>query len=122
VSFVRVAPLIQIPAGTHKSVRIGQQRIVVFNVGGALYAIEDACAHMKAPLSQGRLRGTELTCTWHGWTYDLTTGRRKGKGSICVRTYPVKVEGEIVLVDPSARASLDRGDEEGGEDELPALF
>ena len=100
MSFVKFAPVSDIPAGGNKSLRIGLKRIAVFNLGGDFHAIEDACAHMKAPLSQGRVRGTELTCSWHGWIFDITTGQRKGVENICVKTFPVKIDGDNVFVDP----------------------
>lgn len=120
MSFVRFAPLSEIPPGGSKSVRIGLRHLAVFNVGGDLYAIEDACAHMKAPLSGGRLRGTEITCSRHGWAYDITTGERVGKEAGSVRTFPVKVEGGMVFVDPSVNdVAFDPPGE--CEDELPPI-
>src|SRR5437867_705739 len=122
MGFVRFAKTEEIPEGRNKSVRIGLRRIAVFNIAGTLYAIEDACAHMKAPLSQGRLSGTELTCTWHGWQYDIRTGQRKGKEAGCVRTFPVKIESGVILVDPAVAEP--EFDEAGAaqEDELPPLI
>jgi 3-phenylpropionate/trans-cinnamate dioxygenase ferredoxin subunit len=101
MSFVRFAPLADVPPGGHKSLRIGLRRIVVFNVSGTLYAIEDACAHMKVALSGGRLKGTRLTCSAHGWVYDIATGRRVDKSQGCVRTFALKVEGGEIMIDPS---------------------
>ncbi len=122
MSFVPFAPISEIQPGQRKSVRLGLRRIVVFNVAGALYAIEDACAHMKAPLSAGRLRGTELTCSWHGWVYDVTSGRRKGREHGCVRSFPTKVESGVVFVDPGGNGSTGPGgpeaDERDADDDL----
>lgn len=120
MSFVRFAAAADVPPGGRKSVRIGLRHIAVFNVGGALHAIEDACAHMKAPLSAGRLRGTELTCSRHGWVFDLVTGRRCDRPEGQVRTFPVKVEGGTIFVDPSAAepAAAD-GPVESEEDRPP---
>ncbi len=114
MSFVRVAPLSEVLPGGSRSVRIGLMRIAVFNVGGKLFAVEDAWTHMKAPLSSGTLRGRELTCSWHGWTYDIATGRGMGKAKGSVRTFPVKVEGETIYVDPSAGGAAGVRREERG--------
>ncbi len=126
MSFVRFASLNEVQPGQRKSLRLGMRRIVVFNVAGSLFAIEDACAHMKAPLSGGRLRGTELTCSWHGWVYDITSGRRTGRDHGCVRTYPTRIEAGDIFVDPAENGSLGMDDPEdpdvdGGaaEDDLP---
>jgi nitrite reductase/ring-hydroxylating ferredoxin subunit len=123
VSFVKFAVVDEIPSGGNKSLRLGLRRIAVFNLDGNFHAIEDACAHMKVPLSQGRVRGIELTCSMHGWVFDITTGRRKGVENICVRTFPVKIDGENVFVDPEVpdEFAADPDDLEGAEDEFPAI-
>lgn len=123
MSYVRFAGVDQIPPGTSKSLRIGLRRIAVFNVAGTYYAIEDACAHMKAPLSTGRIHGLELTCSWHGWKYDLATGKRKGKESACVRTFSIKIEGDSVFVDPAAGDPYEAREEDSecAEDDFPRL-
>ena len=107
--FVRVAAVADLPPGSCRSIRIGLRRIAVFNIAGSFHAVEDACAHMKAPLSGGRIRGAEVTCARHGWVYDLATGRRVDKEGTSLRVYAVKVEAGAVYVgtagDPAARAS-----------------
>ena len=45
---------------------IGEYGIVVCNVGGDMYALEDNCSHADTPLSEGRLRGFHITCPLHG--------------------------------------------------------
>ncbi len=100
MTFVRVGRLASLRPGQALSARVGIRRIAVFNVDGALHAIEDACKHMKAPLSTGRLEGTTLTCSWHGWKYDVITGACFDRAWGCVRTFAVKVEnGEILVSD-----------------------
>jgi nitrite reductase/ring-hydroxylating ferredoxin subunit len=99
--------------GQSRSVRVGIRRIAVFNVDGTYYAIEDACRHMKAPLSTGRVEGRTLTCSWHGWKYDIVTGACQDKAWGCVRTFPVKVEnGEVMVSDTEIPAP----DEPDGDD------
>lgn len=105
-----VARLVDLTQGQCRAVRTGTRRIAVYNVGGRLHAIEDACGHMKAPLSTGRLVGTTLTCSWHGWRYDVTTGACLNSAHTCLRTFPVVVrEGSIYVSDEPA----------GGADEHP---
>lgn len=120
MSFVRFALLRDVPPGTSKSVRIGLKHIAVFNQEGTLYAIEDACAHMKAPLSGGRLRGTQLTCSRHGWVYDIVTGRRVDREGNCVHTFQVKVEGETIFVDPTVPEPV-VAETDGLEDDFPRI-
>ncbi|HKY31299.1 MAG TPA: Rieske 2Fe-2S domain-containing protein [Candidatus Polarisedimenticolia bacterium] len=114
----RVGRLEELPPGRCRSVRIGVRRIAVWNVGGVFYAMEDACRHMKAPLSTGRVEGTTLTCSWHGWKYDLTTGACHEKAWGCVRTFPVTIEDGVVMV--SDEAIQGPGDDDGPDpEEIP---
>lgn len=115
MSFVRFARIDDIPPGRSRSVRIGLRHIAVFHLEGRLHAIEDSCGHMKAPLSGGRVRGTEVTCARHGWVYDIPTGRRCGKEEGRIRTFPVKVEDGMIYVDPDVQDATRGCDGEGGE-------
>jgi len=120
MTFVRVARVEEIRPGQSRSVRAGVRHIAVFNVGGALYAVEDACRHMKAPLSTGRVEGTTLTCSWHGWKYDIITGACHDKSWGCLRTFPVKIEAGQILVSDLENPRPD-SDQDPGEDgsEIP---
>lgn len=64
-------PLADLPAGSMRS-RSGV--LVVRLADGTLYALENACPHQGYPLSQGHLAGTTLTCVWHNFKFDVTTG------------------------------------------------
>jgi nitrite reductase/ring-hydroxylating ferredoxin subunit len=54
--------------------------VAVFNVGGNFYAISDICAHKGGPLSEGILKKNIVTCPWHGWKYDVRSGKSPHKG------------------------------------------
>jgi nitrite reductase/ring-hydroxylating ferredoxin subunit len=75
MSFIEVGQLNEVPAGTMKSFTTGGKIICVANVGGTLYAIENACTHMRGNLSQGKLEGKIVTCPLHGSRFDVTTGK-----------------------------------------------
>ena len=49
--------------------------VALANVAGAIYAFGDSCRHMGGPLSSGLLRDAIVTCPWHGWAYDVRTGK-----------------------------------------------
>jgi len=74
MSRVLVGAAAAIAPGTWKVVEHAGAAVVVLNYQGAFYAFLDRCPHAAAPLSLGRLRGEELTCARHGWTFDVTTG------------------------------------------------
>lgn len=97
-NFVRVAATGDIPAGQGKTVEVDGKKIAVFNCDGTFYAIDDTCKHRGGPLGEGELDGSIVTCPWHGWTYDVTTGVCADDPGVCVDKYEVKVEGDNVMV------------------------
>jgi nitrite reductase/ring-hydroxylating ferredoxin subunit len=107
-----VCPLSELPAGQRKIVSVGQRSIGVFNVNGALHALRNRCPHKGAPLCQGIVRplvtstkpyqfdvereGEILRCPWHGWEFDIATGRSIfNPHQVRVKSYEVSVEAAI---------------------------
>jgi nitrite reductase/ring-hydroxylating ferredoxin subunit len=94
----KVAKVSEIPAGSGKVVEAGGKTIAVFNCDGTFYVIENTCRHQGGPLGEGSLSGKTVTCPWHGWEYDVTSGACAFDSSIAVQSFPVKVEGDDILV------------------------
>lgn len=98
-NMVRVASTSELEPGQCKVVAAAGREVALYNVGGTFYATDNTCLHRGGPLGEGFLEGNIVTCPWHGWTYDVTTGVCPVNPNVCVKTYPVKVEGtEIHLV------------------------
>jgi NAD(P)H-dependent nitrite reductase small subunit len=97
--FVRVARRSEIPENGAIAVEAGGRRIALFNVGGAFYAIDNACRHLGAPLSAGEVYGTRVICPLHGWEYDLTTGAHVDDARVRVACFKVKVDGDDVFIE-----------------------
>jgi len=97
-NFVKVAAVADVPPGTGKCIEANGKQIAVFNVGGAFHAIDNTCLHRGGPLGEGELEGTIVTCPWHGWQYDVTSGVNTMDESQRVDRYETKVEGDAVLV------------------------
>jgi 3-phenylpropionate/trans-cinnamate dioxygenase ferredoxin subunit len=73
---------------------------------GAFYAIDDTCTHAEVSLSEGDIDGCEIECWAHGSRFDLRTGAPHELPAMTpVRTYPIRVEGDAVLVDVDAPKS-----------------
>lgn len=96
--FVKVAVLDDVPPGRMKGVRVGDEEIALYNVDGRIYATRDVCTHQYFPLTKGELRGRVVTCAFHQWRYDVTTGANVERPDIGVRRYEVRVDGRDVLV------------------------
>ncbi len=99
----------------HKGVltaRIGGREIGVVATPDGLRAVRNRCPHQGGPLCEGRvalrLQGTPgnydagdrivLRCPWHGWEFDLHTGRCPDDAAMRVAVYPVRIESGRVLV------------------------
>jgi NAD(P)H-dependent nitrite reductase small subunit len=97
--FVNVATTDEIEPGTGKLVQVNGLEIAVFNVGGQFYASGAVCPHEGGPLEDGTLDGDVVICPWHGFDFDLKTGECLVDSDLRVPTYPVKVEGDSILVE-----------------------
>jgi len=95
----RAAKLSEIPVGSIKEVQVAGTPVALANVGGKFYAIANTCLHRGGPLGQGMLEGTVVTCPWHGWQYDVTTGKAVMNPAAGVGCYRTEVQGEEVYVD-----------------------
>jgi nitrite reductase (NADH) small subunit len=105
MGFVRIATTAEIAPGTIREVQAEGKTLAVANVEGRFYAISNTCIHRGGPLGQGLLEGIVVTCPWHGWRYDVSTGKASHNQAAGVECYPVEVRGEEVFVDISGPAS-----------------
>ncbi|WP_298837079.1 Rieske 2Fe-2S domain-containing protein [uncultured Roseobacter sp.] len=77
-------------------------RVAVYLNNGTLSAISNACAHQNGPLGEGRIIDCLVTCPWHGFQYDVTSGQSPAPFTEKVPTYNLRLEGTRVQVDPAA--------------------
>jgi nitrite reductase (NADH) small subunit len=100
VAFVRVADVADVPAGQGTLLEVGGVTIALFNAGaGRFHATSPLCPHEDGPLAEGWLEGDAVVCPWHGFDFELTTGRCKVDDAIAITVYPVRVVGGDVEVD-----------------------
>jgi 3-phenylpropionate/trans-cinnamate dioxygenase ferredoxin component len=99
---VKVARVTDLPERGLLAVEAEGERIVLVATGDAMYyALRDRCSHADFPLSDGTLLdGDRLECQYHGAKFDVASGRAVALPAIRpVKTYPVRVEGDDILVD-----------------------
>lgn len=96
--FVKLATIDQIPVGSAIEVEHEGRIYALFNVGGQISAIDGVCPHQGGPLADGTLEGTCVTCPWHGWQFDVRTGKTPLGPKIKQAVYDVKVEGQDIFV------------------------
>ena len=96
--FVTVAKVEEVKEGEGKVVESNGKQIALFKVDGNIHAIENTCMHQGGPLGEGTCEGKVVTCPWHGWQYDVTTGLSPENPQVKVATFEVKVENDEVKV------------------------
>lgn len=131
-----IAALSEFPAGSRRLVEVAGRPIVVFNINGEFFALANRCPHQGGSLFAGRLtgltearepgryrysrRGEILRCPWHGWEFDVRTGKSwcepervrarqfavavaSGaalvEGPYVAETFPVRVEDDYVVLE-----------------------
>ena len=96
-----VGKISDIPAGKMQKVAADGKEILVINVDGNYYAINDTCTHAGASLSEGTCEGTTITCGWHGAKFDCKTGKLEAFPAKIkdLNSYKVVVESENVFVE-----------------------
>jgi nitrite reductase (NADH) small subunit len=104
MAFVYVAKAAEIALGQIREIRLEGISIALANVGGQFHALSNTCLHRGGPLGQGSLQGNIVTCPWHGWSFDVTSGKLSGTQSAGVARYPVERRGEDLYVDVSTPA------------------
>lgn len=66
---------------------------------GAIKAFQGVCPHTNQPMAEADFDGTTLTCPFHQWTWDLSTGAPIQPQESALAEYPVKIEDGIVYID-----------------------
>ena len=97
--FVEAAKASEILPGKMKRVQVGGRLLLLANVEGRFYAVDDTCTHEEASLSAGVLKGCLVRCPLHGSRFDVCTGRvLEEPAERNLRTYPVYLDGDRVRV------------------------
>ncbi|MFF7329393.1 Rieske 2Fe-2S domain-containing protein [Streptomyces sp. NPDC008150] len=97
--FVRACAASELTEDTPKRVELGGTPVAVVRTGGEVFAINDICSHANVSLSEGEVEDCQIECWLHGSAFDLRTGKPSGlPATRSVPVYPVKIEGDDVLV------------------------
>ena len=98
-AYTRACALSDLSDGEAIGVEIGGEPVAIARADGEVYAIRDVCSHAEVPLSEGEVDGCTIECWLHGSRFDLRTGKPTGMPATePVPVYPVKIEGDDVLV------------------------
>lgn len=99
MTWIAIGSISEIPLRGARCINTPSGKIAVFRTGDdRVFAIDDHCPHKGGPLSQGIVHGASVTCPLHNWVISLETGKALGADLGCVRTIPVKREGDTILI------------------------
>jgi NAD(P)H-dependent nitrite reductase small subunit len=98
LNWIEVATTEGIPTGHGKLIETDGVSIALFKVGDKIYAIDNVCPHKGGALAEGSFKECVVTCPWHGWKFDVTTGAMSMNPSIKVKIYPVKLQGSTISI------------------------
>ena len=96
--WIKVAETGDLHPGECKTVSVGERELALFNIAGQFYATDNVCPHRGGPLGEGTLEGSLVTCPWHGWRFDVSTGQNPMIPTSKVEIFECLVEGNDVKV------------------------
>lgn len=93
----------ELPVGEGRAFAVDGEQVAVFRLrSGTLHATQATCPHLGGPLADGQVDAAVLVCPLHGWVWDLDSGGVAGRGDDAglprLRTYPVRLDGDDVVV------------------------
>lgn len=88
-----------IPKGGREVFDTDVASIIIFNVDGNFYAVENLCSHENYELADGELEGCILECPKHGATFDIRTGQHlRTPAYFPIKIFNTRIEGDSVQV------------------------
>ncbi len=98
-NYIDLAGVDELPAKGFVVREVGELEVLIAQVKGEIYAVENLCSHAFARFDEGRLRGIRLMCPLHGACFDIRSGEALGlPASSPIRSFDVRVDGNRVLV------------------------
>jgi len=97
--FQVVASCSDVPRGKSLCVQFAGREVLLCHTAEGIYAVDNLCTHAEARLCEGKLKGQRILCPLHGAAFDVRDGSALSRpATIALSTYPVKVEGEDILI------------------------
>mgnify|MGYP002636225956 CR=1 FL=1 len=97
--FIDAGQASELHPGKMKRFELGGRRVLLANVAGRIYAVDDTCTHEDASLSSGVLEGELVKCPLHGSRFNVCTGEAlEEPAEENLHSYPVRLEGGRILI------------------------
>ncbi len=107
MEYVKAAQTTEMAPGNKKKIVLKNKEILLANIDGAYYAVDNKCPHMGGSLYDGKLDGNNIICPRHGSIFDVKTGKAVHGGKLLlfhfevrdIAPYPVKVVGTDIFIE-----------------------
>lgn len=97
--FVAVLHKDDVKNGEKAFIQIDDNKIVIFNIAGIYFAIQDVCSHDDGPLGEGELDGYEVICPRHGARFDVRSGKALSLPAVVdIPAYPVRIHEDMLEI------------------------
>ena len=97
--FIALAKTADVPENRVSCFEINGHHVVLSQVQGEFFAVQNKCSHAEQSFNTGRVRGHKLLCPLHGAIFDIRDGSVLGAPAFQpIKSYPLKVEGEDILI------------------------
>ena len=106
MGYQKIAEVEDLWSGEMRGLEVKGQCILLVNVDDHIYAYADSCPHQKSRLSEGTLTDKTIRCARHHWEFDICTGSGVNPQNTCLRVFPIKLDGQDILVDVDACPAL----------------
>ena len=106
MSYQRIVEVEDLWSGEMRGLEMNGDRILLVNLDDQIYAYADTCPHQKSRLSEGTLTGKVIRCARHHWEFDVCTGNGLNPQNTCLKSFPVRIDGQYIFVDIDAGAAL----------------
>jgi methylamine---glutamate N-methyltransferase subunit C len=101
-NFVEVLKTSELEDSKGTTVFVNERDIALYKYEGEFFALDNTCVHRQGKLGDGHMDGANVICPLHQWDYDVRTGISRWNSKEGVATYPIKVEGDSVMIDADA--------------------
>ena len=102
INLIKIATVSELPANSTKIVKVKDAKVALFNYNGKITALGNACLHKGGPLGVGcvekKYNGMYVTCPWHGWEYNIETGKAPKGFKDQQAVYKIKIAGDDIFI------------------------
>ena len=96
-----VAKISEVPNFGKKVVSVSGREILLVNIKGVIHACENECPHQGTPLTAAVVKDGYISCPRHGYRFSLADGRCADHPELTLKTFPVRISGDDILIDPA---------------------